>query len=222
MKCVITLNCAVGTAENYHNMRTYISGKISGLPFDEVVSRFNEAEELLASIGIEPVNPLKNGLSSSDKWERHMVRDIELLMGCDSILMLENWTDSKGARIEKYIAEEQNLLVQFESTIIKHNTRVQRIQEAIHEVMGLRFEDYTTKSRLRTFYFARIIFVNHCRKCENMTLAEIARLVCRDHTTLHHYINNFKDEIRYNPEFRELSERVDKIMNKSASLRYTK
>jgi len=198
-------------------MKTYISGKITGLSFKEVKKNFEEAEELLKSLGMTPVNPLKNGLCRSESWEKHMIRDIEMLMECDSILMLENWIDSKGARIEKYIAEERELMISFESKIVKHNTHVQRIQEAIHEVMGLRFEEYTTKSRQRIAYFARMIFVNHCRECENMTLTEIARLVRRDHTTMYHYINNYNDEVKYNPEFRDIVDRVDNILSKSVS-----
>lgn len=38
-----------------------------------------------------------------------MVRDIEMLMGCEAIFMLPCWTKSKGARIEKMIAQEMGL-----------------------------------------------------------------------------------------------------------------
>ena len=50
-----------------------------------------------------------------------------------------------------------------------------------------------------------------------MTLTEIARLVRRDHTTMHHYINNYNDEVKYNPEFRDIVGRVDNILSKSVS-----
>lgn len=193
-------------------MKTYISGKITGLPYEEVQKNFNEAEELLIGIGMEPVNPLNNGLPCESTWEKHMIRDIEMLMDCDSVLMLSNWFDSKGARIEKYIAEERGMTILFESKIIKNNTSIHRIQDAIHEVMGLRFEEYTTRSRQMCTYFARMIFVNHCRENENMMLPDIARIVCRDHKTMHRYINNFNDELKYNSEFREIVARINNIL----------
>ena len=80
-------------------MKVYISGKITGLPICEVKEKFERAEWLLEDIGLNAVNPLKNGLSLQDSWEQHIVRDIELLLKCDGILMLTTWIDSKGASI---------------------------------------------------------------------------------------------------------------------------
>ena len=73
--------------------KVYISGKITGLPICEVKEKFERAEWLLEDIGLNSVNPLKNGLSLQDSWERHIVRDIELLLKCDGILMLITWMD---------------------------------------------------------------------------------------------------------------------------------
>ena len=39
------------------------------------------------------------------KYENYMRGDIELLINCDAIYLLENWGTSKGARLEKKIAE---------------------------------------------------------------------------------------------------------------------
>lgn len=43
-------------------MKVYISGKISGLPLLEVKEKFANAADLLDSLGLQPVNPLDNGL----------------------------------------------------------------------------------------------------------------------------------------------------------------
>ena len=40
-------------------MRIYISGKISGLPLDDVKVRFADAKSFLDEIGFEAVNPLE-------------------------------------------------------------------------------------------------------------------------------------------------------------------
>lgn len=198
-------------------MRTYISGKISGLPYEEVEAKFQEAEDLLMMLDMEAVNPLKNGLKRDSSWENHMVRDIEILLTCDAILLLEDWLASKGARIEKNLAEEAGLMIFFESNITDSNKQLQKIKDAIQNVTGLRFEEYTTASRERNTFFARMIIINYCRLKEKMSLPEIARLVHRDHTTVMHCLKTYKDEVKYNFTFREIVRKVDNILSKSVS-----
>ena len=43
-------------------MRIYVSGKISGLPYEDVKTRFDDCQELLESIGFEVINPITMGL----------------------------------------------------------------------------------------------------------------------------------------------------------------
>ena len=85
-------------------MKIYISGKITGLPFEEVEVNFTNAQNRLEEAGFKVVNPLNNGLSQNDKWEHHMKADIKLLMECNTIYLLSNWKESKGARIERNLA----------------------------------------------------------------------------------------------------------------------
>lgn len=72
------------------------------------------AEEKLELLGYEVVNPYKFGehlkkeYAKENKvpnYENYMRGDIELLINCDAIYLLENWGTSKGARLEKKIAE---------------------------------------------------------------------------------------------------------------------
>ena len=78
-------------------MKIYVSGKITGLPIEEAKQRFANSQALLESIGFEVVNPLEFGLCDEKaSWESHMVKDIELLFGCDAIYMMDNWTGSTG------------------------------------------------------------------------------------------------------------------------------
>ena len=87
----------------------YISGKISGLPMDEVRANFRKASEYILSLGHLPSNPLNNGLDETCSWEKHMRADISMLMKADAIYMLDNWQSSKGATIEHNLAEELGL-----------------------------------------------------------------------------------------------------------------
>ena len=90
--------------------KIYISGKITGLTTEEIKSRFGNAELAIEIAGDEPVNPLKVApYDPAHTWEHYMVEDIRALLGCNAILMLSNWQDSKGARIEHAIAKEMGL-----------------------------------------------------------------------------------------------------------------
>jgi hypothetical protein len=92
-------------------MKVYISGKISGLEYYQAQEKFKLTADALKLLGCEPVNPFDNGLTENDPWTKHMAIDIEMLMQCEAIALLSNWKDSKGARIEHYIAKEMGLLV---------------------------------------------------------------------------------------------------------------
>ena len=192
-------------------MRIYVSGKISGLPYDEVKTRFDDCQALLESIGFEVVNPLTMGLNQEAKWEQHMVKDIELLLSCDSIYMMDNWTESTGAGIEYDIAIRIGMDVWFESSLARANRNVMAIQNAVHEVMGLKFSDYIGKSRKRLKCYARMIFVHQCRALP-MKLTSIAQLVNREHSTLVHVLKKYDDDMRFNPQFRDFALKVDKIL----------
>lgn len=88
-------------------MKIYISGKISGLPTEDVKAKFEKAEKQVEAFGHLPVNPFSNGLANDASWEEHMAKDIYMLLGCDGIYLLKDWSDSVGSRIEAYIAQER-------------------------------------------------------------------------------------------------------------------
>lgn len=198
-------------------MRIYISGKISGLPYKEAEQRFEDAEALLTELGFEVINPLKNGLAAHEEWIKHLCKDIELLHSCDAIYMMDNWVTSTGADIEHYIAVRTKKDILYESNVIvrtKDDEAILRIQNAIHKVTGLRFNQYITKSRKRDGVFARMIFVYHCRK-RKMKLIQIAKYVHRDHSSMLHLLKKYDDDFKYNPQFREMATRVNNILNKT-------
>lgn len=95
-------------------MKIYISGKISGTDLTETRKRFASVAKVMKRIGVEPVNPLENGLSEHDSWEAHMLKDIADLLQCKAIYMLQGWQDSKGACIEHYIATKIGMHIMYE------------------------------------------------------------------------------------------------------------
>ncbi len=107
-------------------MKVYISGKISGLPLDEVREKFAHAERQIEAFGHTPVNPLKNGLPTDAEWEEQMLASIKLLFGCDVIYILPDWVDSMGARIEQNIAVERRLEIIYQPSCYYHKSNIKQ------------------------------------------------------------------------------------------------
>lgn len=191
-------------------MKVYISGKITGLPLSEAEERFKDAEELISALNLTPVNPLKNGLPRHSTWEEHMAKDIELLKQCEAIFMLENWEDSRGAKIEYDFAIGSGKTIMYENQI-SNGRDLQKLTKAIHEVTGLTIKDLTDERRTRDTVFARMIFAWHCR---NMRPDDIGRILNRDRCTVIYYLNRYEDEVKYNPSFAKLAEKVEKRLVK--------
>lgn len=192
-------------------MKVYISGQISGLEPFEAKSRFDKAEEFLQGIGIDVVNPWDNGLPEESTWIQHLCKDLEMLHECSHIYMMDGWQLSKGACIEYDFAVRTGKTVLFESGIVRNRGIILRIENAIHEVTGLTLREYSERSRKRDEFFARMLFVYHCRR-EKMKLVDIARYVNRDQSSMLHILNKYNDEVKYNPFFRDIAERVNNIL----------
>lgn len=84
-------------------MKVYISGKVTGLPFGDVFAKFGAAEYWLKQQGLEVVNPLRL-CSNSWSWEKCMRVCMAALTDCDALCTLPDWTDSKGAQVEYFVA----------------------------------------------------------------------------------------------------------------------
>lgn len=100
-------------------MKVYISGKITGLPIEEAKAKFDRVEAYLQSLGYNVVNPIKEVPYKEGKsWEQYMREDLKLLLDCDTICMLSNWTESRGAKEERHVALIVGMNVIFETIIM--------------------------------------------------------------------------------------------------------
>jgi hypothetical protein len=74
--------------------------------------KFAAAFVALSRAGHNPMSPmdigraLKYRMGREPTWQEYMREDIKALMDCDGIFMLDGWNRSKGARVEKELAEE--------------------------------------------------------------------------------------------------------------------
>ena len=78
------------------NKTIYLSGKISG--DENYKEKFAAKEKELTEQGYMVYNPAKHPNMFS--WEQFMELDLLALKNCDSIYLLEDWKDSRGAKIE--------------------------------------------------------------------------------------------------------------------------
>ena len=99
----------------------YISGKISGLPISEVIHKFQVACAKIKRFGLEPKNPLDNGLPWNAAWEDQMGKDISILLRCDAIYLLPDYLESDGAKIELAVAKQCQMPVFIDTTTTPEN-----------------------------------------------------------------------------------------------------
>lgn len=99
--------------------RVFISGRMSGLSEEEYNKRFRMAEFYLWCNGYTIVNPCvfarmfdKVGM----EYGEALLFDLDVIAHCDAIYMLSNWTESKGAAVEKAFAEALGKEVLYEKT----------------------------------------------------------------------------------------------------------
>ena len=100
-------------------MRIYISGPMSGLD-DDNRDEFSRMASLLQAKGHEPVNPhdiiptrriqmtagfVEEPIKDPEYFD-YLKADIAVLMTCDAYVLLDGWGDSRGARIEKGLADD--------------------------------------------------------------------------------------------------------------------
>jgi hypothetical protein len=189
-------------------MKVYISGKITGLPFDETKTKFDAAERELLARGYKVVNPTNNGIPINAPWELHVAMDIVLLIGCHAIYMLPDWAYSKGATLEKNIAELTGKTILYQEA-----PAFEDIKRAISDVMGVSFFDIVGPSRERRHVFARMIFAHYCR-ATGATVVRVAEEMKHNHSTIVYYLRKFQDDHKFNREFRELAARVENTLSK--------
>lgn len=78
---------------------------------------FNDMAKTLSESGYEVVNPVevcKDLPREGILWIDYMRPNIKALVDCDAIFMLIGWGNSKGAQIERRLAEDLGMSVMYE------------------------------------------------------------------------------------------------------------
>lgn len=88
----------------------YISGPMTGYP-DLNFPAFNRAADALRKVGFPVINPADFGVQPGETWAECLKRDVHVLVSCQQVVTLDDWEQSKGARLECHIAVELGIPV---------------------------------------------------------------------------------------------------------------
>jgi hypothetical protein len=91
--------------------KCYISGKITNLPEEVYLQKFAEGMEEVRAMNMHPVNPCFIPHDHDKSWQSYMKHDIIEMMKCDALYMLNNWQESRGAKIEWQIADSLGMKI---------------------------------------------------------------------------------------------------------------
>ena len=98
-------------------LNIYVAGPISGT--DDFRERFAKACQEVSLLGYQPVCPLDLPKEFEDDgraeiWLACMRVDIPALINCHGIFLMAGWENSRGARLEKLIADGLGLILLFQ------------------------------------------------------------------------------------------------------------
>ena len=88
----------------------YISGPMTGLP-ELNYPTFNRAAAIFRQAGMDVRNPADIKLPPDADWTDYMRQAVKMLLECEAIAMLPGWQDSRGAKIEKQLAEDLGMQI---------------------------------------------------------------------------------------------------------------
>lgn len=95
---------AAEVLENVNNWPiVYIAGQVTGLPYNEVWTKFKAKQLELEAQEFHVINPLEH-LDEKCEWKEAMRSCIMLLMNADFICLLPDWHKSKGATMERMLS----------------------------------------------------------------------------------------------------------------------
>lgn len=95
--------------------KVYIAGAITGLERVDYLVKFRRAEMLVKERGYKVVNPTRRGpgrwlwLYRLMGYRLTLLYDLWLVMRCDRIYLIPGWEESRGAKVESFVAYQMKV-----------------------------------------------------------------------------------------------------------------
>ncbi|MCK9606229.1 MAG: DUF4406 domain-containing protein [Methylomonas sp.] len=90
--------------------RIYLAGPMSGIA-DFNYPAFNHAAEQLRAKGFVVENPAENTPPICNSWPGYMRIALRQMLTCDMVVFLPGWRQSKGAQLERQVANRLSIPV---------------------------------------------------------------------------------------------------------------
>lgn len=94
------------------NNKIFISGRISGIKYENAKKNFRKAEKYWAEKGYEVVNPTRL-CNKNWSWFRCMIVCLWNLAKCKYVYFMPNHIHSRGAKMELKVAKLLNKVIYF-------------------------------------------------------------------------------------------------------------
>ena len=94
--------------------KAYIAGPITSIPGNIAEMKFTQARLILKLYGYDVIDPYLLNKGIKRTWLGYMIVDFLFLIKCDTIYMLRGWKQSKGAKIERFIAQILRMQIKYQ------------------------------------------------------------------------------------------------------------
>lgn len=90
--------------------RIYISGPMTGMP-EHNFPAFNAEAARLRALGYDVVNPVDINPDPGVTWHECLRNDLQALLTCDTLALLDGWMISQGAHLELHVAHRVGMCI---------------------------------------------------------------------------------------------------------------
>jgi hypothetical protein len=97
-------------------MKLYLAGPMSGIK-DFNYPAFNAEAARLRTMGHHVENPAENPVPPCGTWTGYMRMALRQLVECECVVLLPGWVESKGAVIERNLAQALGMPVRVASEV---------------------------------------------------------------------------------------------------------
>lgn len=102
--------------------KLYLAGPMTGID-DFNFPAFHRAATFLRSLDIEVINPAENFDGDQTlSWQTYLREAIKQVASSDGVVLLPGWELSKGATLERHIAEELGLEIHRYEELVRERT----------------------------------------------------------------------------------------------------